>query len=173
MLPSPESRFFRPAILSALLVLGSVLLALIPARHGLSEIWPGRIDEIVYLDGGLDYRSALARTRSSPDVLTVSQPISLLAVELNGGERVHGFRLPAPDDDQMLLETGAAESAVIDPVQIRRAYHPNAMTLTERLGLMLSRLADRRRQAAPGISPAAPSMPVHTPDSGESDNLPD
>lgn len=173
VLPSPESRFIRPAILSALLVLGSGLLTLIPARHGVLELWPARVDELVLPDGSLRFRAGSVLAAPAQPVLTASQPLSLLALELHGGDLVYGYLLSAPTETPMLLDTGTDERLSIASDRVRRAYHPNAVSLPGRVRLMLSRLADRRPVLAARLPASALDEGFPALSSGESDDLAD
>ena len=107
-----------PAFVKAVLrrfVKGLAFLALIvvllawPARHVLEPLWPGQVEELLYLEAGGEagrilvpaHRASVA-THTKP-VLARSRPASLVRVELIEGNWHHGYLLGVSSaDDQSL-----------------------------------------------------------------------
>lgn len=171
MLPSPDTRWFRSPIVALLLATAVPALLVLPARHALIEVWPGRVEEWVLADGSRVFSPPEQIAPAVEQVVARSRPLSLLTFELDDGEAVQGFVLSGSihAEDDLIIDDGVATQQ-IDTARIRRAYRPNALTAGERLQLTLDRLRDLRQ---PTEAPGEPSLDdaVTAPDSVESDNI--
>lgn len=151
MLPSPETRWFRSAIAALLLTAAIPGLLVFPSRHALTEVWPGRVEELILADGSSHF-SPSGRGDAAPEVVARSHPHSLVTLELDDGGVVHGFVLAgkAHGEDEVLISDGRAEQR-IDSSRILRAYPPNAMSPLDRAQLMRERFRDLRLETIPAL----------------------
>ncbi len=174
----------------ALFVLIALLLAW-PARHVLEPLWPGPVEELLYLAAeGEAGRDLVPVRRAAPSrtgpVLARSRPLSLVRVEMTDGGWRHGYLLgvssaddlslhddvPEPlqqavaevreGDYDMLVLAGADGKRVGIPVlEVQRLVYPNRLAVLERVQLAWQRFADRLAERPPD-GMATDDHPVET-----------
>ena len=143
VLPSSEIRWLRRGAIGAALLLAFFVLAAVPSRHALVEIWPGRVMELVLPDGEIRLEPANARLDEQA-VLARTYPQALLALEFHDGRREHGFLVYEDAETGIWYVQTNAGLEALDPRALRRYYAPNDLPVAARLGLMRERLAERR-----------------------------
>ena len=164
MTPGPLTYWLEQFIIIIALSAVILLLPLLPARHFVSQYWPGSIDELIVIGpDGSDRVLMPARRFSRHDghyqAVARSRPLSLVAVETVDGELIHAFpigtrraesgelifasRSQLQDSEGKLVLQLADESQLeIDRASIRRVFAPNQLTLAERVQLTVVRIVE-------------------------------
>jgi ABC-type phosphate transport system auxiliary subunit len=176
-MPSPVTYWLQQIVMAIVLIGTIVLLVTFPARHVLMPLWPAAVDEYILAAEGERAERVLLRSSAEQrppgqSVTASSRPLSVVALQaVNEGPSfgfLAGYRLESggplvpvlpealraaivelplhPDwvlvmlsaDDQ-LLELPAASLVAV--------YRPNQLSLPERFGLLLSRVATGLRRA--------------------------
>ncbi len=108
----------------ALLALIAVLIAW-PARHVLEPLWPGPVEELIYMAPGSETERVLEPVRrasvptSGEPVLASSRPLSLVRVEsMDGGWR-HGYLLGVSAADDHSLREDIPDELLETVVELR------------------------------------------------------
>ncbi len=171
------------SFLMVVLLVVIALLLLVPARHVLLPQWPWPVEERIMAEpvsNGV-YRKFVAvhpDDRDERSMIARDRPITLAAVEKDGGETVHGFvvgvrpeagaelmdRVPAwlfdlePDGSRpanavfvmMLSDESISEFTLGEVVRI---YRPNQLSLVERIVLTGQRIAESWRARQWSLDP--------------------
>jgi ABC-type phosphate transport system auxiliary subunit len=106
-----------------LLVVAALLLAW-PARHVLEPLWPGPVEELLYLEAGggtgrvlVPVRHAAILSRSEP-MLARNRPLSLVRVETIDGSWQYGYLLGVSSVDDRSLRDDVPEQLLETVVEL-------------------------------------------------------
>lgn len=174
MVPMMTHWLLRIALSLVLLVV-TMLLLLLPARHVLMPLWPWQVDELLVARASSDTARrdfvTVQPGEGVPNgVISRDRPIMLVAIERPGDEVIHGFLVGVrPEPDAGLLDkipSWLLERRLISPEpsnlvvvvmradesrtelslgQIHRMYRPNQLSLLERALLTGQRLVEAWR----------------------------
>jgi ABC-type phosphate transport system auxiliary subunit len=171
MMPSPVTYWLQQIVMAIILIGLIVLLTLWPARHVLKPLWPPPVDEYILSAeadrgerlmlsvgaAGLPERnSAIARSRPHHVVVLERRDEAPLLGFIAGyretpdaplsgqlPEALKPARVELPLHADWILVVNPGEDALIElPVaELVAFYRPNQLSLSERLSLMVSRVA--------------------------------
>ncbi len=139
---------------TAFLLLGLVMIiALLPLRPVLIDIWPTPVEERVTSDGGWVLVPAMS-DQNAPDrgiLRARTRPLSLVELRTVHGGRVYGYIIEPdiePEDTSsgeraLRIQTGPDAVQTIARTDVLGMLYPNDMSVRERLEAALRQLRNR------------------------------